>query len=250
VIDNSGTVVWRAEYEPFGNVFQFRTQVTSQILRLPGQDLMLTENLAEDHYNLFRWYRTEWGRYTQADPLFRSPIGQPYSYAGGNPLVFIDPFGLYHTGDVIYRCDPATHTHCDVVTVLSDPTPDDNNNGDELVIAYGDKFGCKSGQCGDGAHITALRGPDDPYPDYEVLGVCEQLATYGEIADRWADWIINKNDPPWTPLGAGQFSQCYHFVDQLTNQGTTGLELQSNYPFVVVVPHDLTWWKKKCKGKL
>lgn len=49
----------------------------------------------EDHYNIFRWYRAGWGRYTQADPLgvAFSDIN-PYGYVGGNPVLYVDPTGL------------------------------------------------------------------------------------------------------------------------------------------------------------
>ena len=46
-------------------------------------------------YNISRWYRSGWGRYTQADPLgvAMSDIN-PYTYVGGNPVLFKDPSGL------------------------------------------------------------------------------------------------------------------------------------------------------------
>lgn len=46
-------------------------------------------------YNIFRWYRTEWGRYTQADPLSVAfSDANAFRYAGDNPLRFFDPSGL------------------------------------------------------------------------------------------------------------------------------------------------------------
>jgi len=51
-------------------------------------------------YNIFRWYRAGWGRYTQADPIAtivpETPL-KPFAYGGGNPLSSFDPFGLYTT---------------------------------------------------------------------------------------------------------------------------------------------------------
>lgn len=48
-----------------------------------------------DGYNIFRWYRAGWGRYSSADPLgFGGGSINLYNYVGGNPLRGIDPFGL------------------------------------------------------------------------------------------------------------------------------------------------------------
>lgn len=59
-----------------------------QPLAFPGQEHDGTEDLA---YNVFRWYRAGWGRYTQVDRV-GSPI---YAYADGNPVRAIDPLKLY-----------------------------------------------------------------------------------------------------------------------------------------------------------
>jgi RHS repeat-associated protein len=98
--DSTAQIVWRAEYEPFGNIFTYRTGDADdpQILRLPGQEheaLTSTDN-TDVNYNIFRWYRSGWGRYTPADPLFgRDPnANDAYGYAKENPLSFTDPTGL------------------------------------------------------------------------------------------------------------------------------------------------------------
>jgi RHS repeat-associated protein len=92
-------IVWRAEYEPFGEVYTLRSYDRHQPLRLPGQEaeeLGLGENGVTDRsYNVHRWYRGEWGRYTQADPLGVGEGGiNIYRYASGNPLANTDPDGL------------------------------------------------------------------------------------------------------------------------------------------------------------
>jgi RHS repeat-associated protein len=91
--DSTGTVDWRAEYEPFGRVHIYRTGSTRhQPLRLPGQEY--DERTPDRDYNIFRWYREGWGRYTQGDPLRENLVDQPYSYASENPIRFLDPLGL------------------------------------------------------------------------------------------------------------------------------------------------------------
>jgi RHS repeat-associated protein len=95
----SGTVAWRAEYEPYGSVYALRSGAAKddQPLRFPGQQVAYSTGAGEESYNVFRWYRGGWGRYTQADPLMR--IGgrrmDAYSYVEGRPITFIDPLGLF-----------------------------------------------------------------------------------------------------------------------------------------------------------
>jgi len=45
-------------------------------------------------YNVFRWYRSGWGRYSQADPIALKGGLNLYSYSLGNPTRMIDPLGL------------------------------------------------------------------------------------------------------------------------------------------------------------
>jgi RHS repeat-associated protein len=114
--DSAGAVFWRAEYEPFGSVFALRTADQHQPLRFPGQEAeqfnLGSNGLTDRSYNIFRWYRPSWGRYTQSDPIGllsegpvgigRPRVGQPkllyiqnlYGYAAENPLSLRDPAGL------------------------------------------------------------------------------------------------------------------------------------------------------------
>ena len=91
--DASGTVVWRAEYEPYGRIWAMRVGSTaSQPLRLPGQ-----EDNGDLYYNIFRWYRPEWGRYVSVDAAFpkveHTEGWATYSYVRDQPLKLIDGSG-------------------------------------------------------------------------------------------------------------------------------------------------------------
>lgn len=120
--DSIATVFWRAEHEPYGRVFTLRGLTNQHApLRLPGQE---AEELnvstdgngsTERFYNVFRWYRPRWGRYTQGDPVgIRSGTGPDtnlFSYVLDNPLAYTDPLGL--AAEVC--CRPVTGTgskHC------------------------------------------------------------------------------------------------------------------------------------------
>jgi len=100
--DATGRIVWNAEYEPYGTIYAIRTgESLHQPLRLPGQT---AEEGADLYQNVFRWYRSGWGRYTQPDPMNLSPFVSrgdrnvklflPYSYADDNPIVLSDSLGL------------------------------------------------------------------------------------------------------------------------------------------------------------
>jgi RHS repeat-associated protein len=65
--DATGTVVWRAEYTAYGDIFAYRMGSTlHQPLRLSGQTTTDGNSL---YNNVYRWYRSGWARYTQRDPI-------------------------------------------------------------------------------------------------------------------------------------------------------------------------------------
>jgi RHS repeat-associated protein len=66
----------------------------------PGQ----SRTLADLYYNRYRDYDTVTGRYIQADPIGLDGDANPYAYAMGNPLRYVDPVGLAK----VYGFDPWT----------------------------------------------------------------------------------------------------------------------------------------------
>ncbi len=93
----AGSVAWRAEHEPYGGVFELRAGASLiQPLRFPGQHADATSG--DRAYNVNRWYRAGWSRFTQADPLMTLPrvsgATDGYLYVDGRPLRFTDPSGL------------------------------------------------------------------------------------------------------------------------------------------------------------
>lgn len=106
VITNSATnqIVWRWDAaEPFGstaaNGNPYGTAVFTYNPRFPGQLFDKESNL---HYNYFRDYDPQTGRYVQSDPIGLGGGVNTYAYVGGNPVSSTDPLGLavYITGHV------------------------------------------------------------------------------------------------------------------------------------------------------
>ena len=86
--DDTGTIVWEAEYLPFGGV---HVSTGSNInLRFPGQWFQSESGL---HQNWMRDYDPTTGRYIQADPLGLVDGASVYGYALQNPGRYVDPRG-------------------------------------------------------------------------------------------------------------------------------------------------------------
>ncbi len=106
--DPDGNVVWEAHYQVWGNTVRevcAETEHTpvEQNLRYQGQYLDRETGL---HYNTFRYYDPDGGRFTTPDPIgLRGGINL-YQYAP-NPLSWIDPLGLSGKGIFIHYTDKA-----------------------------------------------------------------------------------------------------------------------------------------------
>ena len=95
--DTAGAPIWRVEYEPHGTAYTLRTgNNADQRLRFPGQEF--DEQTPGREYNIFRWYRAVWGRYTHADPIGLLGGVNLFSYALLNPVHVTDRLGLDTVG--------------------------------------------------------------------------------------------------------------------------------------------------------
>lgn len=96
----SGTVVWRWDSDAFGvgdadTDPDSDTNLVNVRLRFPGQYFDEETGL---HYNYFRDYDAETGRYMQHDPIGLDGGLNPYLYVDGNPLRYFDSLGLAKGG--------------------------------------------------------------------------------------------------------------------------------------------------------
>jgi len=94
---------WENEFEPFGRDPDEGTPASAlaaeMFLRFPGQweegNWQQPTLGARIAYNVHRWYQPTLGRHGRVDPLNSFLRGrEPFAYAQGNPLRYIDPQGL------------------------------------------------------------------------------------------------------------------------------------------------------------
>ena len=89
--DATKAIVWDAVFTPFGQVHSITGTATNN-QRFPGQYF---DQETGYHYNYFRDYDPTTGRYVESDPIGLGGGLNTYGYAGGNPVSFIDPEGLF-----------------------------------------------------------------------------------------------------------------------------------------------------------
>jgi RHS repeat-associated protein len=103
-LSQDGQFVWRASYKVWGNVVSEEwtgayakssvkasaAQPETQNLRFQGQYYDVETGL---HYNTFRFYDPDIGRFTSPDPIGLAGGDNLYAYAP-NPIAWVDPWGL------------------------------------------------------------------------------------------------------------------------------------------------------------
>ncbi len=91
VTNQAQQVVWKGQLKPFGET-KVEVEAITNHRRFPGQRFDIESRL---YYNYFRDYDPSTGRYIQSDPIGLDGGLNTYLYAGGNPLRYVDPMGLY-----------------------------------------------------------------------------------------------------------------------------------------------------------
>ncbi len=92
ITDNSGSLIDEIVYDPYGKILARTSNIESPFLWLGGYGIYReTDTLV---YMRNRYYETELKRFLSSDPLSIEGGYNLYEYAAGNPIWFIDPFGL------------------------------------------------------------------------------------------------------------------------------------------------------------
>ena len=88
--DSEGEIVWQSTYRSWGSVEQMTVIEVEQNLRFQGQYF---DNETQLHYNTFRYYEPEIGRFISQDPIGLGGDWNLYQYVA-NPTAWVDPLGL------------------------------------------------------------------------------------------------------------------------------------------------------------
>jgi RHS repeat-associated protein len=96
VTDANNNVVWTWDADPYGQDAPNESPNNSGKdfvfnLRFPGQYADQETGL---HYNYYRNYDPQTGRYIESDPIGLRGGMSTFAYAGNSPLEYFDPFGL------------------------------------------------------------------------------------------------------------------------------------------------------------
>jgi len=90
ITDKNQTIVWQANYDPFGKA-RITTETITNNIRFPGQ---YYDSETQLHYNYYRYYDPQTGRYITSDPIGLTGGVNTYAYVDGKPLNHIDSKGL------------------------------------------------------------------------------------------------------------------------------------------------------------
>ncbi|AMX04822.1 type IV secretion protein Rhs [Enterobacter asburiae] len=162
--DSEGQVRWEGVNSAWGKLLrESETQVSgySQNLRMQGQYLDRETGL---HYNLFRYYDPDCGRFTQQDPIGLYGGLNLYSYAP-NPLGWIDPLGLCKRGDPyatesIFRVQGGTPPNASRVRIKLDSANNPKIQRGTLNISIGDSSHAQ--------HFLDIRGGNAEIVSFKV----------------------------------------------------------------------------------
>ena len=191
--NDAGEVVWDASYEPYGKALASNDPdgdgvSIEQNMRFPGQHLDQETGL---HYNYFRYYDPETGRYITSDPIGLAGGLNTYAYVSGNPISFFDPFGLAQAGDVAFFSWSGTTwpNHATVVTRV-----DANGNATHAFGAWDDTMTFHE------VDLSRYNG-----------GIQDNIIGYGDMSGlnsgSFQDFLSNWNGRPVAPNWDGSQGQ-------------------------------------------
>ncbi len=97
MLDSGSKIVWSIHYDPWGNPLAGKGTLEDCPLRFQGQYFDAESGL---HYNRFRYYDPQTGRFISQDPILLDGGLSAYQYSP-NPTRWVDPLGL--CPEKIYR---------------------------------------------------------------------------------------------------------------------------------------------------
>ncbi|MFI2429090.1 RHS repeat-associated core domain-containing protein [Streptomyces sp. NPDC018955] len=220
LVDEDGGIAWHSRSLTWGTTAWNRDAQAYTPLRFPGQYADPETGL---HYNHFRYYDPEPGRYVTPDPLGLAPAPDPAGYVD-NPATMSDPMGLAPCMQAME--DMATQINnlkpegrarnSQVVALIHAQTP----HGPVTFVAGTSKSKLDSAQVELARSMGLIPIPDDAYmkvPRGAKGGHAEQniLAYLSRLNE-------GKTQPTWLPThGAASNSVCTEFCSPLI-RGSNG----------------------------
>jgi RHS repeat-associated protein len=173
--DLDGQILWQARYQVWGNTTEETREswfVEDQNLRFQGQYLDRETGL---HYNTFRFYDPDVGRFTTPDPIGLAGGLNLYQYAP-NPIGWVDPWGWSCS---FYRGKLSSNA--------SEMSPLDRKSKDwklaikelQLAMSNGEKFQVKVGSSSDAkAFLKESQGNMNRYKAHTQSGRDAGISKY------------------------------------------------------------------------
>lgn len=154
--------------------------------------MSVAHNDVISEYNIFRWYRSGWGRYTQADPIGLRGGSNLYRYALANPIRYTDPLGLKVR--ICCRESFANRDHCyieeqrdsrrrtwglhnpnatSLLTYLTNPSPQSQLRRDDPSDTGGTCESWREDTCGDLGRCVQQQFQNYPVEPYSETALLE-----------------------------------------------------------------------------
>ncbi|MBC3931932.1 hypothetical protein H8K43_09635 [Undibacterium sp. CY22W] len=204
ITDSNGTPVWRWDSAPFGETLPDenpqKTGSTSNFvfnLRFAGQYFDRETNL---HYNYFRDYDPQTGRYIQSDPIGLRGGLNAYLFDDANPISNTDPLGLS-----TYQCirglgqKPGGYV-----------SPDNITHHQYSCIVFPNGTSICGGQGPSGNPISSPGKPTTPDEDYFDKNSCKKTQDDNQCFEKCMqnEWSKPR---PWYSVIPSMGTQCQQY---------------------------------------
>jgi RHS repeat-associated protein len=190
---SSGTVVWAADYKPFGETTITVSTITNN-LRFPGQYFETETGLNQNNW---RDYNPAIGRYIESDPIgILGGNNHLYVYVGNNPVNLTDPFGLD-----TYMCTGPLHALGPLGPIFQ-----------EGILHH--QYLCVNGSCGGQDRSGGPFGsPGKPSDDKFNQNSCQKKDDRKCMDDCIRAAIANQNRPIYNLFNLGGGVNCQKWAN-------------------------------------